>query len=124
MSTTAEERVFSIRHQAWSRLALVVSDDGVNFRRLRGGASEAWHLDLDPGARLSSRGIAAEGVLTVQIGRLLCTIFGNEVELPTGHFALIPPNTPFSIRVGGRSQAQAVAFFNRVLPDAPPIELG
>jgi len=55
-------------------------------------------------------------------GRLLCTIFGNEVELPAGHFVLVPPNTPFTIRVGGRSPARAVAFFSQSLGQAIPWE--
>jgi len=122
MSTIAEEPVFLIRHQAWTRLASEMSAEGIELRRLRGGASESWHLDLEPGSRFTSRGIPAEGVVTVLDGRLLCTIFGNEVELPAGHFALIPPNTPFAVRVGGRSRAQAVAFFNKRLPEQPPIE--
>ena len=122
MSISAEEPVFSIRHQGWTRLASVESSEGIELRRLRGGASESWHLDLEPGSRLASRGIVAEGLVTVLEGRLLCSIFGNEVELPSGHFALIPPNTPFSVRVGGRSKAVAVAFFNKLLPAQLPIE--
>lgn len=122
MVMTAENPVFSIRHQGWSRLAPELLGDGVELRRLRGGASETWQLDLEPGAKLASRGIAAEGVLSVVNGRLVCAIFGNEVELRTGHYALIPPNTPFGIRVGGRSGAQAMAFFNRLLVANLPLE--
>lgn len=122
MSISAEEPVFSIRHQAWTSLAPVESADGIELRRLRGGASESWHLGLESGARMASRGIPAEGLVTVVEGRLICSIFGNEVELPSGHFALIPPNTAFSIRVGGRSRAEVVAFFSKLLPAQPPIE--
>ena len=114
---------FAVSHQAWSSVRAVLFTDRVAVRRLQGCAVESWWIELGVGAGLASRGVPAECTVTVLEGRLSCHVFGNEVELPTGHVALLPPNLSFTIRVAGRSPATCLVSCNARLGDTLPLEL-
>jgi hypothetical protein len=122
MRATEADSIFAFVHQAWNRVPSIHLGDSVTLRRLRGGAAETWHIDLLSGGGVTSRGIAAEGLATVLTGRLRCFVFGNEVDLPIGHFVLLPPNTPFVLRTGGRATAEVLIHLARLLPQAIPLE--
>jgi hypothetical protein len=123
MHAKPHSAVFTVRHDAWDRVEPVEpSPPGVVLRRLQGGDSESWWLDLEAGGRLASRGLPAEGLITVLAGKARCAMFGNELDLHANSFALLPPNTPFTLRAAGRKPAQVLAHFNRCLTETLSLE--
>ncbi len=122
VSSTAHQPAFGFQHHSWSAVRPVQLGDRVACRRVRGGASESFFLELGVGGGVSSPGIPAECTLTVIEGRLTCRVFGNEVELARGNYAVIPPNVPLSLRVAGRSPAACVLFAAARLGDPLPLE--
>jgi len=120
--SVGQEPAFSISHQAWAAVRSIQLSDRATVRRLQGGAGEIWWVELAVGGGLAIRGVAAECTVTVIEGRLACHTFGNEVELPDGHVALLPPNLPFTLRVSGRSRAVCLIHCNARLADPLPIE--
>ncbi len=115
MSTSAR---FAFLHNAWSSLASEPVGDKVTLRRLRGGTMEIWRIDAEPGARLRVGAPASELALHVVEGRFACHVLGNQVELPVGHFAVVPPHVPIEIRLAGRSPGSLL------LVSAAPMEPG
>jgi len=113
---------FAVSHQAWTSVRAASLSDRATVRRLQGCAMESWWIELAVGGGLSSRSVPAECTVTVLEGRLSCHVFGNEVELPTGHVALLPPNLSFTIRVAGRSPAICLISCNARLGDTLPLE--
>lgn len=114
---------FAVSHQSWTTVRAVSHSERVTVRRLQGCAAETWWVELAAGGELSSRGIAAECTVTVIEGRLACHLFGNEVELPSGHVVLLPPNLPFTLRVAGRSATVCMVSCSARLAAVLPIEL-
>jgi hypothetical protein len=108
MTTTATPPTFSFTHNRWGALTPERLGERATVRHLHGGSSDAWWLELASGARLSASGLPAEACLTVCSGRITCLVLGNVVELPAEHFALLPPQLPFELRVTSRSPAAAL----------------
>lgn len=106
---------FSVTHNAWANVRPEELGGRVTVRHVRGGTSEACWLSLAVGARLATAGVAGECVLTVIEGRVTCHVLGNNLELPTGHFALFPPHIPFALRTAGRSPATVLVHCNSLL---------
>jgi mannose-6-phosphate isomerase-like protein (cupin superfamily) len=122
MHAKSRSAVFMVQHNAWDRVEEIAPAGGASLRRLQGGDSEAWWVELVRGSRVATSGLPAEGVLTVLDGKARCSMFGNELDLPANSFALLPPNTPFVLRPGGRKPALLLAHFNRSLPESLPFE--
>ena len=100
MTTNAK---YSFLHNAWSSVTSEPVGDRATLRRLRGGAIEICRIDAEPGARFRIGGPGSELALHVLDGRFGCHVLGNLVELPAGHFAVVPPHVPIEVRLAGRS---------------------
>ncbi len=118
MTTNAR---YSFLHNAWSSLASEAVGDKTTLRRLRGGTLEIWRIDAEPGARFRLGGLGSELALHVAEGRFACHVLGNQVELPCGHFAVIPPHVPVEIRLAGRSPGSLLLV--SAAPVAPDTEI-
>ncbi|MGE5236615.1 MAG: hypothetical protein ACM3O7_09725 [Acidobacteriota bacterium] len=113
---------FSVVHNAWSSLAAESLSEGVSLRRLVGGSSETWWIELSPSTGVRTDGVTHECTVAVLRGRVWCAVLGNEIDLPTGHFALLPPNLPVAVRTAGRSAASVVFHVAGVFPARPPLD--
>ena len=122
MGPSQQDRIFAVVHQAWDRIPVLQIGPSIRCNRLRGGGGEAWHVRLQPGGGLNTRGLAAECFVTVLEGKARLQLFGNEVELPAGHVADVPPNVPFTLRPGARSTATVLLTFCEPLADPVPFE--
>ena len=120
--STLSEQPFRFSHNRWSAVPASRLGDRVQIRRLRGAASDGYWLQLDAGGRLSSSGMLGECMISVCSGRITCRILGNDVELPTGHYALLPPHIPFELKAAGRAEATAVAWSTPPVGDQAPFE--
>jgi hypothetical protein len=49
-------------------------------------------------------------------------VLGNQIDLPAGHFALIPPNLPITLRAAGQAEAVIVGSLCHSLGNALPFE--
>ncbi len=92
---------FRFSNGPWSSLPGQHLGEKAVLRQLVGGESLTWRLDLAAGARLASPGLKCECMLSVWTGRAQCSLLGNQVDLSAGHFALVPPNVPFTLRATG-----------------------
>ena len=123
MASSQQDRIFAIVHQAWERLPVESIGSSIHCWKLRGGGGETWRVRIEPGGVLAStRGLPAECFVTVLEGKLRLQLFGNEVELPAGHVADVPPNVPFSLRLGARSAATLLLGFCDRLDEPVPLE--
>ncbi len=122
MSSSQQERVFAVVHQAWERLPSQRIGAHVRCSRLCGGGGETWHLRIEPGGAVATRGVTAECFLTVMEGKVRLQLFGNEVELPAGHVADVPPNVPFTVRLAARTAATLLLGFCGRLDEPVPFE--
>lgn len=113
---------FSVAHGAWASVRAHQLNDRVDVRHLRGGCSEACWLTMKPGGKVSTSGVPAECVATVIEGRVSCLVLGNELLLPAGHHALLPPHIPFTLQAAGRTPAIVLLHCSAVLPDAARLE--
>ncbi len=113
---------FRLCHGDWQSLPAQRLGDKAAIRRLPGGDTLTWRLDLRAGARLASTGLKCECVLSVWAGRLACTLLGNRIDLPAGHFALIPPNIPLTLRVVGHAEVVVVGNLCHHLVESLPFE--
>jgi glyoxylate utilization-related uncharacterized protein len=122
MTPSAPNPSFAFAHHAWNAVRAQTLGERITLRRLCGGASESWWLELQPSSGFQCSGIPAEAILTVLEGRLSCQVFGNQIELPRGHYAVVPPNITFAVRVGGRSPATALLSAGTLLAEPLPLE--
>jgi hypothetical protein len=120
--TNPSEQHFRLTHNNWSAIPADRLGERVRIHRLRGGASDNFWVSLRPGGRVASSGLPGECLVSVCSGRVTCRVLGNEVELPSGHFALLPPYIPFELRAAGRSEATAVACCSPAAGDRLPFE--
>ncbi|MEP0774791.1 MAG: hypothetical protein HRF46_10585 [Acidobacteriota bacterium] len=107
---------FRFSHGAWSSLPGQDLGEKAVLRQLIGGESLNWRLDLAAGARLASPGLKCECMLSVWTGRAQCGLLGNQVDLPAGHFALVPPNVPFTLRATGNESCVVVGTLCQPTP--------
>lgn len=107
---------YVLAHHDWHNIRAEAIGERVVIRRIRGGSSEAAHLEIGPGGAVGTSGLPTECFLTVLTGRLLAAVLGNEVDLDVGHFVLIPPHVPLTLHNPTRSPAVLVAHCNSVIP--------
>jgi hypothetical protein len=122
LSAPSRPSTYALVHNSWTALRGERIGERLVLRRLRAGTGECWWLELAPGARAYSPGLAAEAVVSVVAGRLLCGVLGNEIELPAGHFLVIPPNLPLELRLCGRSPGAAMVHCGLQFGTTVPLE--
>ncbi len=71
---------------------------------------------------MASPGFSCECILGVWDGRVACTLLGNQIDLPSGHFALIPPNLPLTLRAVGQVKAVVVGSLCHSTGESPLFE--
>lgn len=122
MSHPPSPHPFRFSHGAWTSLPAQPLGDKGMLRHLPGGESLSWRLDLAAGARLASPGLGSECLLSVWAGRVVCGLLGNQVDLPIGHFALVPPNVPFTLRAAGQDESVVVGSLCHHVQESIPFE--
>lgn len=122
MNRSPSPHPFRFCHGGWTSLPAQPLGDKATIRHLPGGDSLTWRLDLTAGARIASPGLPCECILSVLAGRLRFGLLGNQADLPAGHFALVPPNVPFTLRVSGHAEAAVVGSLCRHLVEPLPFE--
>ncbi len=122
MSPPPDPPPFRFCHGDWSSLPAQLLGEKVVLRRLAGGHSLAWRLELGARARVASPGFSCECILGVWDGRVACTLLGNQIDLPSGHFALIPPNLPLTLRAVGQVKAVVVGSLCHSTGESPLFE--